>query len=299
MRRLHVTHLLTDFMDESLDWQPTERVKAHLAFCNACRQGLHDLKRGIALLRATPGAVPSSDLERRIVDWMSVERSRPAEDRRRTPSWILRLAENKRAAVLAIALLTGMLVVRAMIHRNVTTRRPRPAAAAPQPPRPVDPKKTETKAAVKSSVVKPSAIAIAAAKAAEAKARADVMPAPLEGSQSGITDEMTQTVTSEMAWRELWLRHNAKVERVPKLPDVDFSKNQVIAIFAGQKPTGGYRVQVLSVTETPWNGAPARLVKYRVQTPPKNAITTQVITNPFLFRVVPRFSGATFFEKNP
>jgi hypothetical protein len=288
MSRPHVNHLLTDFMDETLSWQPTEKVKAHLAFCNACRQALNELKKGIALLGATPEATPSSDLERRIMNWMTVERAHPAE-----PGWTLPRVDAARVAgVIAAVAAIGALLFKLATHT------PAPRAVAPVPSAPA-PKKPEPKKDGHEKTVKTAMLSVAAIKAAEAKARADVMPAPLEGSHSGISEELTRVVDSPSAWRELWIRHQSKAERVPPLPDIDFSKDQVLAIFAGQKPTGGYKVQIVAMTETPWNGKAARVVKYRVQGPPKNALTTQVITEPFVFKVVPRFPGATFFEKSP
>ena len=294
MSRPHVTHLLTDFMDETLSWQPTEKVKAHLAFCNACRQALNELKKGIALLAATLEATPSSDLERRIMNWMSVERAHPAEPRR---SWSLpslpRVDAARAAGIVAAVAAAGALLFK------IATHTPAPRAAAPAAPTAPAPRKPEPKKEGHAKAVKAAALSAAAVKAAQAKARADVMPAPMEGAHSGISEELTRVVDSASAWRELWIRHQSHVDRVPPLPEVDFAKNQVLAIFAGQEPTGGYRIQILGLTETPWDGKPARVVKYRIQAPGTNALTTQVITQPFLFKVVPRFPGATFFEKSP
>lgn len=288
MSRPHVTHLLTDFMDEALPWQPTEKVKAHLAFCNACRQALTNLKRGIAVLGETPFATPSSDLERRIVDWMSVERVQPPQTKWRRPDWLPR-GLHRRHFPVAGAVALGLLFAGWALTRGKPPAVEPPPAAEPPRKAPKAPKR----------VAKSAAIAVAAAKAAEAKDRADAMPAPLEGSQSGITEPGESLIRSASAWRELWLRHHARADRVPRLPLVDFETEQVIAIFAGEKPTAGYRVKIVDIEDSTWNGEPARVVRYRIQGPPKNALTAQVISQPFLFRIVPKRRGPTYFEKSP
>lgn len=60
-------------------------------------------------------------------------------------------------------------------------------------------------------------------------------------------------------------------------PDVNFNEKTVIAVFMGQKPTGGYSVSLrqLEVTKDK--------VQFLVEesVPSKNCIVTQVITNPY------------------
>lgn len=79
-------------------------------------------------------------------------------------------------------------------------------------------------------------------------------------------------------------------------PGVDFRSHQVVAIFAGQKPTAGYSVQVQKVSDDSQPGQPSRgTVHYRIIAPPPDAFLAQVLTYPFvLIRVEKRFAMLEF-----
>ena len=66
--------------------------------------------------------------------------------------------------------------------------------------------------------------------------------------------------------------------------DVDFAKQTVIAVYAGEKSTAGYTVRVTGV-EKSGSGC---VVQHEVVPPPKNAMLAQVITYPY---VVVRVNG--------
>ena len=60
-------------------------------------------------------------------------------------------------------------------------------------------------------------------------------------------------------------------------PVVDFRKQSVGAVFAGEKPTAGYTVQVTKVDK---NGAACE-VHHTVTAPPRGAMVAQMITYPY------------------
>jgi hypothetical protein len=75
------------------------------------------------------------------------------------------------------------------------------------------------------------------------------------------------------------------------VPRIDFNRSMVVAIFAGEKPTGGYSVVVDRVTS---NGSTVT-VHYHVAGPPRDAMTIQALTYPFcLIRIDQRFSEVSF-----
>ncbi len=61
-------------------------------------------------------------------------------------------------------------------------------------------------------------------------------------------------------------------------PSIDFSKNMVIAVFMGKKPTSGYRIEIEKIEED------KNYIKVYVKEylPSKNAILMPVITYPFV-----------------
>lgn len=69
----------------------------------------------------------------------------------------------------------------------------------------------------------------------------------------------------------------------PAVPSVDFDTHYVIAVFAGEKPTGGYSIKVEDVSDQ----AALRYVSILLTTPGAACTTTQAITSPFQIVTVP------------
>jgi hypothetical protein len=63
----------------------------------------------------------------------------------------------------------------------------------------------------------------------------------LEGQYSGIARPRAVIVTSEAQWKTLWKEHDPS----EPAPDVDFSRVQVVAVFAGRTETAGVRVKIV------------------------------------------------------
>ncbi len=70
------------------------------------------------------------------------------------------------------------------------------------------------------------------------------------------------------------------------LPKVDFSKDYVIAVFAGSKPSGGHAIAVDAVTDTKGGCT----IDIKVTNPGSACVVTQALTSPYQMIVVP-FSG--------
>jgi len=90
-------------------------------------------------------------------------------------------------------------------------------------------------------------------------------------------------------WAKLYKAHAP--DKQP--PAVDFSKEMVLAVFLGSRPTAGFGVEITGTKEA--NGA--LIVQYRQTQPPPGAITAQVITSPYLMVAVPARAGDVKFEK--
>jgi len=80
---------------------------------------------------------------------------------------------------------------------------------------------------------------------------------------------------------ELW----GYVQATPgSVPSVDFSKEEVFAIFDGTHTTGGYRIQVDRITEE--NGS--RIVHVLRTSPGEGCVTASAVTSPFQIIAVPK-----------
>jgi protease stability complex PrcB-like protein len=90
-------------------------------------------------------------------------------------------------------------------------------------------------------------------------------------------------------WAALWRSHAPD----RPLPAVDFSKDMVVAIFLGSRPSAGYSVEITGVKKA--NGAV--VVQYHEAKPRADAVTAQVITAPYHLVVIPRPAGDVIFEK--
>ena len=113
-----------------------------------------------------------------------------------------------------------------------------------------------------------------------------------DGWTSGIRTPKESVIRDETAWRTLWDQHSGGTSPAPA---INFGQNEVVAIFAGEEPSAGYRVQVLSVEEHP----DERIVRYRISAPPPNVGAAAVLTQPFAFRVLARRGVPTVLVKNP
>jgi hypothetical protein len=114
----------------------------------------------------------------------------------------------------------------------------------------------------------------------------------LAGDQMSAIDSPRQTVVKTAAeFEALWRAHSPG----RPVPAVDFSKNMVVAVFLGSRPSSGYEVQITNVSRD----GDALLVTWTERRPGRDQMAAQVMTAPAHLVVVPRFEGAVRFAKAP
>ena len=100
-----------------------------------------------------------------------------------------------------------------------------------------------------------------------------------QGTQSGIERQRFETLRDAAALRKLWQAHNAGVSPTPPVPEVDFSKEMVIAAFAGTRKSGGYVLSVSRITVYP-----DRIeIDLSLTQPGSDCMVTEALTQPFVF----------------
>jgi PrcB C-terminal len=111
-----------------------------------------------------------------------------------------------------------------------------------------------------------------------------------KGDRSQIMSAREVIVRTAAEWDALWRSHLPTRQAAA----VDFSKEMVVGVFLGSRPTPGYGVTIVSASE---EGNVLR-VRYRETSPPSDAILAQVITFPYQIVAIPK-SAATdvTFEK--
>ena len=101
-----------------------------------------------------------------------------------------------------------------------------------------------------------------------------------KGDQSNIDDAKQVLVRTEAEWTKLWQQHAADRPR----PHVDFSKEMVVGLFMGSRPSAGFSTAVISATA----GNGALMVRYSETMPSARGVTAQVLTFPFHLVAIPK-----------
>lgn len=115
------------------------------------------------------------------------------------------------------------------------------------------------------------------------------------GTQSGVEESRQIVVRTADEWAALWRVHGMARER----PKIDFTREMVVGVFIGSRPTAGFGVDIVGVAEES-GGSPSDprfVVRYREKTPGPDAITAQVLTSPYVLVSVPTMAGEVKFER--
>jgi len=112
----------------------------------------------------------------------------------------------------------------------------------------------------------------------------------IEKSQGGPRDAVEKAITDAAAWAAFWKSYRGD-KAVP--PAVDFAKEDVILVAWGEKPSGGYTIEVVGVER---DKAETR-VRVRRAKPVGPAIT--ILTHPSCIVRIPKITGALRFVDAP
>jgi PrcB C-terminal len=104
-----------------------------------------------------------------------------------------------------------------------------------------------------------------------------------KGLDSNVDAARQATARTPAEWETLWRAHGGDRAR----PPVDFSKEFVVAVFLGSRPTAGFSVEIAGTKD---DGA-GMVVQYREGRPPAGAIVAQVLTMPYHIAAVSRRPG--------
>lgn len=101
---------------------------------------------------------------------------------------------------------------------------------------------------------------------------------------SDYPDQRGVVIDSLSEWKALWEQLHRYTIPQPALPEVDFTQLVLVAVFAGEKRSGGYTIQVQRVIET----KQALTVHASVTAPEPDQVTTAQITYPYHIVKIPR-----------
>lgn len=115
-----------------------------------------------------------------------------------------------------------------------------------------------------------------------------------QGSQAAPAEQASyQLITNDAQLTEAWSRAYGTRLDLPPLPDVDFRREAILAVFQATKPTGGYGIEIQSISVQQRD----IYVDVREITPAPGSITTQALTTPWvLVRVLRGDISAAWFR---
>ncbi len=111
----------------------------------------------------------------------------------------------------------------------------------------------------------------------------DWEPRPFEtveiGHQTGVDVEEPDVfaMRTQAQWEEFWSRHKSGVRQAPQPPQVDFSKDMVIAVVDNPEPSAGYGIEVKGIVPD----IDVLLVLTKKAMPNSECVVATVIAQPF------------------
>jgi len=110
-----------------------------------------------------------------------------------------------------------------------------------------------------------------------------------KGDQSNMDDAKQAVARTAAEYTALWTQHSPDRPR----PAVDFSKDMIVGVFLGSRPTAGWVLEIVSAAPD----GDAFVVRYRELAPPSGGVTAQVLTSYYHLVAVPKTAATVRFEK--
>lgn len=114
------------------------------------------------------------------------------------------------------------------------------------------------------------------------------------GQYGALVDGTQRVLRDESAYASFWETLHADRDSVPERPRVDFSEQVVVAVVLGQRPTGGYSVEI-DTAQANEEGNQIQ-VQYTEFVPGDGCATTQVLTSPYVLATVAAQDESFTFE---
>ncbi len=104
---------------------------------------------------------------------------------------------------------------------------------------------------------------------------------------SGVQEQRVVVARDAAAWNAVWREHGGLQIPSPEAPSVDFEREMVVAVFLGERGSGGYGVTIEAIERT----STGLLVKARETKPGPDDIVTMALTSPMHAVAVERVPG--------
>ncbi len=116
------------------------------------------------------------------------------------------------------------------------------------------------------------------------------------GTDSGYQSASQMVINNSERWNDLWQQHTYNTEPPPPVPQVDFTPYSVVAVFAGEQPTGGYSVEILSVETSGSQTQEQLAIRVQHRQPGAGDFVTEALTYPYHIIRIPKIDGRVVFK---
>lgn len=115
-----------------------------------------------------------------------------------------------------------------------------------------------------------------------------------KGYQSGYTEPAKLVIQNEDEWKKVWPQVSSPQLPKPALPEVNLETEIVIAVFMGERQTGGYGIEIRRVVKH----KEEIVVHVEEQHPQPDSLVTMALTQPYHIVVIPKFHLPVRFTNN-
>lgn len=106
------------------------------------------------------------------------------------------------------------------------------------------------------------------------------------GTYSAISEAKQVVITNNDDYQKLMSEVYANLDQMPRIPEVDFTKNDVAAVFMGARSNGGYMINFDKIVKRTND-----VTCYIYETyPGKNCVTTDAVTQPYEIVKIPKMN---------
>jgi len=111
-----------------------------------------------------------------------------------------------------------------------------------------------------------------------------------QGADSGYQSASQTVIDNKERWINLWQQHTSDTEPPIPVPQVDFTSYNVVAVFAGEKSTGGYSVEILTVETRNFQtkNLPSLVIVVEYRQPQPEDFVTEAMTYPYHMIKIPQ-----------
>ncbi len=113
-----------------------------------------------------------------------------------------------------------------------------------------------------------------------------------KGFYCGYTEPAKVVIHTEEQWKEVWQKLNILRLPVPELPKINFAREMAIAVFMGQRTSGGYEITIKNIIQK----KDKIIIEVHEKEPSPDTLRTMSLTQPYYVMVIKNSSLPIEFQ---